>query len=153
MSKSSTYLSPYYTTVIVIIISLLAVMLSGCTDSALPSGHPPIEAQTNGATSMQNTSADFDAAMRSGKPVVVYFNEAWCSKCKDQGPIIESINTAVGGSAVVVVLDRSKNPQVASKYNITVAPNMLIFDGDGNVIRTGYANITKLADAIDSNKP
>lgn len=140
--------TPPPTIIIVLILLTTAVVLSGCTDSALPASHPAIDADSYGVAAMQNTEADLDAALQSGKPVVVYFNEVWCSKCKDQAPIIESINMAVGDQAVIVVLDREKNPQVASGYNITIAPNMLIFDGEGNVVSTGYMGSEKLASFI-----
>jgi len=141
-------LSPHPTAVIVLILLMMAVV-SGCTDSTLPAGHPAIDSDSNNIAAIQNTEADLDFALQSGKPVVVYFNEAICSKCKDQRPIIESINTVVGDRAVVVVLDRKENQKVASEYTITIAPNMLIFDGGGNVISTGYMGREKLANFID----
>ena len=138
------------TTIIVLVIALAAVVLSGCTDTNLPADNPAIDADTDGGTAMQNTEADLDAALQLGKPVVVYFNEAMCSKCKDQKPIIRSIEETVGNQATVIVLDRKESPKVVSEYNITIAPNMLIFDGDGKVISTGYVGSEELASVISA---
>ncbi len=92
---------------------------------------------------------DLDASLDSGKPVVIYFNEAYCSNCKDQRPIINGIISASDNKTAVVVLDRTENKDVAQKYGIEIAPNMVILDGDGRVIKTGYTGHDELNVLID----
>ena len=48
------------------------------------------------------------------------------------------------GKPVVIVLDRIENKDVAQKYGIGIAPNMVILDGDGKVIKTGYTGHDEL---------
>ena len=92
---------------------------------------------------------DLDASLDSGKPVVIYFNEAYCSNCKDQRPIINGIISASDNKTAVVVLDRIENKDVAQKYGSGIAPNMVILDGDGRVIKTGYTGHDELNVLID----
>jgi thiol-disulfide isomerase/thioredoxin len=63
-----------------------------------------------GCTSQNNQSntqpdqvvySDLDSALDSGKPVVIYFNEAYCSNCKDQRPIINGIISAADNKMAV----------------------------------------------------
>jgi thiol-disulfide isomerase/thioredoxin len=90
-----------------------------------------------GCTSQNNQSntqpdqvvySDLDSALDSWKPVVIYFNEAYCSNCKDQRPIINGIISATDNKTAVVILDRTENKDVAQKFGIEIAPNMVILD-------------------------
>ena len=114
---------------------LIAVMaLSGCTEKPQ---QMPIVPETN-------VYPDIDSAFETDKPVIIFFNEAFCSKCKDQQPIVESISNTVGDRGAVLVLDRNLNEAFASEHGVTNAPNMLVFDVEGKVVSTGYLNSDEL---------
>lgn len=121
------------TTILIAYLLLLAAAFSGCTGPSEQG--PPLTPVVYD---------DLDSALDSGKPVVVYFNEDWCSGCKDQGPIIQDITLTAGDNAAVVVLDRNQNPDVALEYGIDAAPNMVILDAQGQVVQTGYAGHDEL---------
>ena len=122
------------TLVLVLIVLIAAMVLSGCTEK---SQQKPIVEETN-------VYPDIDSAFETGKPVIIFFNEAFCSKCKDQQPIVESISATVGDRGAVLVLDRNLNEAFASEHGVTNAPNMLVFDVEGKVVSTGYLNSDEL---------
>ena len=127
------------TLVLAVIVLLAAMALSGCTEKPQ---QIPIVPETN-------VYPDIDSALNTGKPVVIFFNEAFCSKCKDQQPIVESISNTAGDRAAVVVMDRALNEEFASKHGITNAPNMLVFNAEEEVVSTGYLNSDDLAAMLD----
>ncbi|MBW6471396.1 MAG: thioredoxin family protein [Methanosarcinaceae archaeon] len=127
------------TLVLAVIVLIAAITLSGCTEKSQQK--PIIE----GA----NVYPDIDSAFNTGKPVVVYFYESFCSNCKDQQPIVESISNTVGDRAVVVVMDQALNEEFAGNYGVTNAPNMIVFDSNGEFVSNGYLNSDKLAAVID----
>ena len=123
------------TLVLAVIVLLAAMALAGCTEKPQ---QIPIVPETN-------VYPDIDSALNTGKPVVIFFNEAFCSKCKDQQPIVESISNTAGDRAAVVVMDRALNEEFAAKYGVTNAPNMIVFDSNGEFVRNGYLNSDELA--------
>ena len=127
------------TLVFVLIVLIVAMALSGCTEKPQ---QMPIVPETN-------VYPDVDSAFNTGKPVVIFFNEAFCSKCKDQQPIIGSISNTAGDRAAVVVMDRALNEEFAGKYGVTNAPNMIVFDSNGEFVSNGYLGSDELAAVLD----
>ncbi|HJH28977.1 MAG TPA: hypothetical protein C5S51_04695 [Methanosarcinaceae archaeon] len=127
------------TLVLALIVLIAATALSGCTEKP----------QQKSLMDETNVYPDIDSAFDSGKPVVVYFYDSFCSNCKDQQPIVELISTTVGDRGVVLFLDRNLNEAFASEYSITNSPNILVFDAAGEVVSTGYLNSDKLDALLD----
>ncbi len=121
------------------IVLIAAMALSGCTEKP----------QQKTIVSETNVYPDIDSAFDTGKPVVVYFYESFCSNCKDQQPIVESISNTVGDRAAVVLMDRALNEEFAGKYGVTNAPNMIVFDSNGKFVSNGYLNSDVLAAVMD----
>ena len=127
-------------TLVFALIVLIAVMaLSGCTEK--PQQIPMVDET--------NVYPDIDPAFETGKPVVVYFYESFCSNCKDQQPIVESISNTVGDRAAVVMMDRALNEEFAGKYGVTNAPNMIVFDNNGEFVSNGYLGSDELDVVMD----
>ncbi len=127
------------TLVLSVIVLIAAMALSGCTEKP----------QQKTIVSETNVYPDIDSAFETGKPVVVYFYESFCSNCKDQQPIVESISNTVGDRAAVVLMDRALNEDFAGKYGVTNAPNMIVFDSNGEFVSNGYLNSDELAAVMD----
>ncbi len=127
------------TLVLSVIVFIAAMALSSCTEKP----------QQKTIVSETNVYPDIDSAFDTGKPVVVYFYESFCSNCKDQQPIVESISNTVGDRAAVVVMDRTLNEDFAGKYGVTNAPNMIVFDSNGEFVSNGYLNSDELAALLD----
>ncbi len=122
------------TLVLSVIVLIAAMALSGCTEKP----------QQKTIVSETNVYPDIDSAFDTGKPVVVYFYESFCSNCKDQQPIVESISNTVGDRAAVVLMDRALNEEFAGKYGVTNAPNIIVFDSNGEFVSNGYLGSDEL---------
>ena len=134
-------------TALVVLILVLSAAVLGCTDQT---GNEQVTEQATGQPPrLPVVYHDLDSVPDSGIPVVIYFNEAWCSGCKDQQPLIQDILFAVGDKAFVVVLDKAANEDVAAQYGIDVAPNMVILDAQGQVVKTGYTGGDELKALVE----
>lgn len=67
--------------------------------------------------------------------VIVDFWAPWCGPCQMLGPIIDEIGDELTGSIKVTKLNVDENQEIASTYNISSIPAVLIFEG-GKVINT-----------------
>jgi thioredoxin-related protein len=46
-------------------------------------------------------------------------------------------------------MDRTLNEDFAGKYGVTNAPNMIVFDSNGEFVSNGYLNSDELAALLD----
>ncbi len=74
----------------------------------------------------------FNDMINSGKTVLVDFFAEWCGPCKVMGPILKELAGQVSDDVKIIKVDVDKNPHVASAYQVTGVPTLMIFR-DGNV--------------------
>ncbi len=67
--------------------------------------------------------------------VLVDFWALWCGPCQMLGPIIDEIGDEYKDKIKIVKIDVDQNQNLASQYNISSIPAVLIFE-DGKVIDT-----------------
>jgi len=65
--------------------------------------------------------------IHSGKTVLVDFFADWCGPCKLMGPILQDLRKQVGEDVSIIKVDVDKNPQVASAYQVSGIPTLIIF--------------------------
>lgn len=84
-------------------------------------------------------------------PLLVDFYANWCGPCKMMSPVVSNIEKEYGDSLKVIKVDIDKHFELASKYQISSIPSMLLFL-DGKLIDThvGFTPEEKLKDIIDS---
>lgn len=78
-----------------------------------------------------NTKEEFEAALRSGKPVLVDFGSDSCLPCRKLRPILEEIRKEKGGQVEVLVIDVYKHQDLAREYQIRTIPTLVYFDAEG----------------------
>ena len=84
---------------------------------------------TNGAP-LEVTDATFSRdVLSAAKPVLVDAWAAWCGPCKMIAPTIDQLARESDGKYVVAKLDVDANPRIASQFNISSIPTLLIFKG------------------------
>ena len=74
-----------------------------------------------------------DAVLKSDVPVLVDFYAQWCGPCRLQSPILDELATESAGTYQVVKVDVDKDPDLATKFNVTALPTLLLF-ADGQVM-------------------
>lgn len=67
------------------------------------------------------------------KPVLYDFFATWCSPCKIQSPIIDSLAEKIGGKVEIKKVDVDQFTDLANKYQISVVPTLII-EKDGKVV-------------------
>lgn len=85
-------------------------------------------------------------SLPAGRPAVVYFWATWCGVCKMQGPVVDSVRTALAerpSCGTVVALEETGNREVFSAYGVRLLPTMVIVDADGRVAKRFLGFTTK----------
>lgn len=95
----------------------------------------------------------FQEIINQDKPVLVDFFATWCGPCKMMSPILEDVKTRVGKNVSIIKIDVDKNPQVASAYQVSGVPTLILFK-NGKLIwrQSGVIPASKLENLINENK-
>ncbi|AFY31877.1 thioredoxin [Calothrix sp. PCC 7507] len=63
----------------------------------------------------------------SDVPVLVDFYADWCGPCQLMVPILEQVNAQLSDRLRIVKIDTEKYTQLASQYQITALPTLVLF--------------------------
>ena len=75
----------------------------------------------------------FDEAVRGEKPVLVDFWATWCGPCRMQAPILEQLDSELGGSVKIGKVDVDEEPELARRFGVMSIPTLIAFR-DGKAI-------------------
>ncbi|MCL2145329.1 MAG: thioredoxin [Endomicrobia bacterium] len=98
------------------------------------------------------TEANFtEEVLGSDKLVVVDFWAPWCGPCKMLSPIIEELAKEYEGKAKICKINTDENMSIASKYQITSIPCIILFKG-GNAVQkiVGFKPKNDIKKVIDN---
>lgn len=94
----------------------------------------------------------FNDLINGDTPVLVDFHADWCGPCKMQAPILKEVSAETDGKVRIVKIDVDKNPAVASQYNISGVPTLILFKNGQPVWRqSGVAMKQQLLSLIDQH--
>lgn len=79
------------------------------------------------------TDDDFDAAVKSGKKVVVDFWAPWCGPCRMIAPIFEELANQMGDKVTFGKINVDEQQRAASSNGVTSIPSLIFFDGGKRV--------------------
>lgn len=75
----------------------------------------------------------FDALLKTGKPVVVKFHQLWCSACKAFKKTFEMISNEFP-SITFLAIDASAHPTLEKRFQYGGYPTIIYFDAQGNKV-------------------
>jgi thioredoxin 1 len=92
----------------------------------------------------------FHELINGEKPVLVDFHAEWCGPCKMQSPILREVSAEVDRKIRIVKIDVDKNPIVATQYQVSGVPTLILFKNGKPVWRqSGVAMKQQLINVID----
>ncbi len=87
---------------------------------------------------------NFQSAVEHGK-VLVDFYADWCGPCRMLTPILEQLAQEMAGQVKVIKIDVDQAQVIASKYDITSIPTLILFvDGQMKGKVVGLKNLQEL---------
>jgi thioredoxin 2 len=72
------------------------------------------------------TDATFDAEARAAVTVLVDLWAPWCGPCRFVGPILEQLARELAGRLKVVKVNVDENPALASRFQATSIPTLVV---------------------------
>jgi thiol:disulfide interchange protein DsbD len=104
------------------------------------------------------TPADFDAAVASGKPVIIDFMAEWCGACKELEELTYPNVAADMNKFVLFKVDATESTDeinaYTTKYNIVGLPTLLFFQAGGKALPelslTGFEEAGAFAKRLDA---
>ncbi|NGX56548.1 MAG: Glucosaminate ammonia-lyase [Candidatus Anoxychlamydiales bacterium] len=87
-------------------------------------------------------------------PIIVDFYATWCGPCKRISPYLSSFSKSVDKKVKVLKVNVDKNKELASKYNITGMPTVIVFDKSSKMLfkKMGPNDISNLLNSIEKIK-
>lgn len=83
------------------------------------------------------TAAAFDAAQKSGKPILVDITASWCPTCKAQKPILSELTAKPEFKDMVVLeVDFDNQTDVVRGFNARAQSTLITFKGGKETART-----------------
>ena len=90
----------------------------------------------------------FESTIKKGV-VLVDFYADWCGPCKMITPHLEAVAKEVEGKASIIKIDVDKSQRVASTYQVTSIPTLILFNNGVEVDRiVGVRNAKDIKDFI-----
>ena len=95
------------------------------------------------------TSENFEALVKTGKPIVLDFWATWCGPCRMVGPFIEQLAQEYDGRAIVGKCDVDQDEELSARFGVRNIPTIL-FIKDGQVAdkQVGAASKAVLEDKL-----
>jgi len=83
------------------------------------------------------TTDAFEAALKSGKPILVEVHADWCPVCKAQSPVLEKLTGEARFKDILVFrIDFDEQNDIAKKFGARTQSTLIVFKGGQEVGRS-----------------
>ena len=94
----------------------------------------------------------FEAALNSGKLMMVDFWASWCGPCRMLSPVIESLDKKYEGKAVIGKVNVDEEQELAIRYGVMSIPTVIFFKNGQEIGRkVGVMGDKAFSDVLDAN--
>lgn len=78
--------------------------------------------------------AELETALKAGRWLIVEFGGEHCIPCMQMQPVLQDLQVALGGKAVVHNFWIQQHPDVAQRFKIMVMPTQVVFNPKGEEV-------------------
>ncbi|BAU26935.1 thioredoxin [Aneurinibacillus soli] len=98
------------------------------------------------------TDNTFQTEVESGGAVLVDFWAPWCGPCKMIAPVLEEIDSEIGGKVKIAKVNVDDNPESAQRFGVMSIPTLMLVK-DGQVVDKiiGFQPKDNLLNAINKH--
>jgi thioredoxin 1 len=110
----------------------------------------PVSAPAFAAETIAYSSADFDAAQKAGRSILVEIHATWCPTCKAQAPILATLEAEPKFKNLLVVqVDFDSQKDAVRRFGARVQSTLITFKGDKETGRSvGDTNRESIAELL-----
>ncbi|MEX0962049.1 MAG: thioredoxin [Simkaniaceae bacterium] len=80
------------------------------------------------------TDANFEESIKAGVTLIDFYAD-WCGPCRMLTPVLEEVAGEMHGSVTFAKVDIDQNQKVASDYQVTSVPTLILFKDGKEVNR------------------
>ena len=96
------------------------------------------------------TDANFAVETEKGV-TLVDFHANWCGPCRMLAPVLEQVASEMGDKAVIAKVDIDTEQKIATQFQITSVPTMILFKNGKEVKRVvGLRNAEAIKEMIQA---
>ncbi|MBS0630013.1 MAG: FAD-dependent oxidoreductase [Verrucomicrobia bacterium] len=109
---------------------------------------------SEGLDEITTKEAFYDIVGTGNTPVVIDFYSPYCVPCRSLLPLLEEAAVTYKGKIRFYKINVTDFAELATSYNISSVPTVMVFDGNGKIIEqaTGIEDIHKILKKLDSIK-
>lgn len=99
---------------------------------------------------VQEKQKTFSELLNTELLVLVDFYTEWCGPCNMMKPVLQELKTTIGDKAKIVKVDVDRHIQVASQFQITGVPTLILFK-NGKIVwrQSGVVLLSTLKQLIE----